>query len=531
MNFGQKISLLAAASLLTVSSAVAQISPGDLAKPHEFLEGIPNCTKCHVLGSKINGDKCLDCHTEIRERLSEGKGYHSSAEVKGKQCIECHSDHHGKNFDMIHFNPADFDHRLAGFELSKPHAELKCGDCHNAKFIKSEKARAKKYTYLGLNASCLTCHADYHLGTLSSSCLNCHGPETFKTAPAFSHDKARFRLLGKHRSVECVKCHKFETINGSKFQEFRGVAFASCINCHTDPHQGKFGQDCRRCHNEESFQVVKGMNNFDHNKTNYPLVDKHLSVDCRACHKTKFTDPVKHDRCTDCHEDYHKGQFSKNGVSPDCSDCHNIKGFTLFSYTIERHNMGTFPLKGAHVAEPCSDCHKQQGSWQFRNIGTKCVDCHPDIHKSFIDEKFYPGSKCLTCHNESDWHIIAYDHSVTSFQLTGAHMKQPCTTCHMKPGPSGARLQKFAGMSGDCYTCHNDVHHGQFDLNGSTDCAACHGTDRWTPAKFDHNKTAFRLDGKHVNVPCAGCHKPQREGNATFTVYKIKDFRCESCHF
>jgi hypothetical protein len=48
---------------------------------------------------------------------------------------------------------------------------------------------------------------------------------------------------------------------------------------------------------------------------------------------------------------------------------------------------------------------------------------------------------------------------------------------------------------------------------------------------FDHNKTAFRLDGKHVNVPCAGCHKPQTEGNVTFTLYKLKDFRCESCHF
>jgi Zn finger protein HypA/HybF involved in hydrogenase expression len=47
---------------------------------------------------------------------------------------------------------------------------------------------------------------------------------------------------------------------------------------------------------------------------------------------------------------------------------------------------------------------------------------------------------------------------------------------------------------------------------------------------FDHNKTAFRLDGKHVNVPCADCHKPQNEGSATYIKYKIKDFRCESCH-
>ena len=512
-------------------NAVAQISPGDLAKPHEFLEGISNCTKCHEIGEKISGVKCLDCHIEVKERISLGKGYHSSSAVSGKQCISCHSDHHGKNFDLVRMHTEGFDHNLTGFSLSKPHAALKCNECHNSKFVTGGKVKEKKFTYLGLNSGCLACHADYHLGTLSASCLNCHGEETFKSVPAFSHDKTRFRLIGKHSNVDCSRCHPFETVNGSRFQEFRGVAFASCTNCHKDPHQGKFGQDCRRCHSEESFEIIKGVNNFDHSKTNYPLVDKHLSVDCKECHKTKFTDPLQYDNCTDCHADYHKGQMAHNGVSPDCSACHNLKGYSFFTYSIEQHNKTAFPLKGAHVAEPCNDCHKKESEWVFRNIGLKCNDCHPDIHKTFISDRFYPGENCTTCHNESSWQGISFDHSVTGFALTGAHATQSCASCHIKENSVGTKIQKFAQLPGDCNSCHHDVHHGQFIENGVTDCAPCHVTDNWHPSRFDHNKTAFKLDGKHINVPCAGCHKPQQEGSVTFTLYKIKDFRCESCHF
>ena len=126
-----------------------------------------------------------------------------------------------------------------------------------------------------------------------------------------------------------------------------GISPFNCTSCHNDPHQNQFGQNCRQCHSEESFQTVKGIKKFDHNKTGFRLEGKHLIVSCKACHKTRFTDPLKHDRCTDCHADYHHKQFAKKGVSPDCSSCHSVKGFTPSSYTVERHNLDTFPLLGA----------------------------------------------------------------------------------------------------------------------------------------------------------------------------------------
>lgn len=517
--------------ILICRGGYAQISPGDLSKDHEFLEGISNCTKCHILGNKITGEKCLDCHTEIRERISAGKGYHSSSVVQVKQCIECHSDHHGKNFQLVRMNHSEFDHKLTGFALSTPHSRLQCLDCHNAKFITGQKIAGKKFTYMGVKPECLTCHADYHLNTLSASCLNCHGSETFKTVPAFSHEDARFKLAGKHKNVECVKCHNFETINGNKFQEFRGVAYASCTDCHKDPHQNKFGQNCRQCHSEVSFTTIKGISNFDHNKTNFPLVDKHLAVDCKSCHKMNLTDPLKHDRCTDCHSDYHKGQFAKNGILPDCSECHSVKGFTTFFYTLEQHNLSSFPLRGAHSAQPCSECHKKQVTWSFKGIGKECIDCHDDIHKTFISTKYYPDGNCRTCHTESAWSDVSFDHSKTSFSLTGEHANQRCTICHITRTAGAVITQRFADLPTDCSACHSDNHQGQFKNNAGENCTDCHVTENWKPSRFDHNKTAFRLDGEHVKVSCTGCHKPQQNGSVTYTLYKIKDYQCESCHF
>jgi nitrate/TMAO reductase-like tetraheme cytochrome c subunit len=515
---------------LSVLKLAAQLSPGDLANPHAHLEGLSNCTQCHVLGNKISDEKCLACHTEIQQRITLQKGYHVSAEVKGKNCIVCHSDHHGKNFQMIRFDVEKFDHNLTGYPLSASHAKKECKDCHAVKFIADKKIRAKNYTYLGLNQECLTCHTDYHQKTLSSSCLNCHNPDVFKPASKFNHNTARFRLVGKHLNVDCIKCHKVEIKNGNKFQQFKGIQNFTCVACHKDPHMNKFGQNCSQCHNEESFLVVKGGEKFDHNKTDYKLEEKHQSVNCKACHKTKFTDPLKYAKCTDCHADYHKNQFAKNGVSPDCSKCHSLKGFTLFSYTFDQHNLSTFPLKGSHVAVPCTECHKKQKEWSFRMIGINCIDCHKDIHLTFIQPKYYPNSNCRICHTENRWADVSFDHSKTEFNLTGAHIKQNCRACHFKPDQKGSVQQIFSGLTKNCADCHSDKHYKQFEKNGITNCIECHDTENWKASRFNHNNTAFRLDGKHISVPCEKCHKPQQEGSIFYVKYKLKDFKCESCH-
>ncbi len=511
-------------------AALSQISPGELASVHAGLEGISNCTKCHSMGDKVTNDKCLACHSEIKSRIDQSKGYHSSSAVRGKNCITCHSDHHGKNFQIIRFAKESFNHDLTGYALSVPHSKKKCQDCHKPEFISSKTIRSKKFTYLGLSQECLACHADYHQKTLAASCLNCHMADAFKPASKFSHVNAKFQLKGRHQQVECMKCHKVETKNGVKFQEFTGISFSNCNNCHADVHQNKFGQNCVQCHSETSFHSVKGISNFDHSRTNFKLEGKHQLLACQKCHKTTVTAPLKYGRCSDCHSDYHNNQFSRQGISPDCSSCHSVLGFTGSFFSLEQHNAGTFRLKGAHLATPCFSCHKKQEKWSFRNIGKNCTDCHQNIHQPFMSSDFYSVPGCISCHNETSWTLISFDHSRTKFTLSAPHAKQTCKSCHFKKDATGKEDQKFSGLPTDCNSCHTDIHFSQFETNGKTDCLRCHSPDQWKITTFDHNLTAFKLDGKHQNVACNKCHRNVTAGENTYVLYKIKETTCKSCH-
>jgi len=511
------------------ASSFAQISPGELAKVHSHLEGMSKCTQCHTLGDKVSNEKCLACHSEIKERIDKKKGYHSSTAVKGKECASCHNDHHGKNFQIVKFETNTFDHNLTGFKLEGKHNKKKCVDCHDAKFITDSKIKSKTFTYLGLKTECLTCHEDYHQKTLSNSCANCHDNTAFKPAPKFNHTNSKFPLIGKHQTVECLKCHKADTQNGKKFQHFTGIEHSKCTNCHKDVHENKFGQNCAQCHTETSFQTIKGTSKFDHSKTNYKLEDKHINVNCKSCHKKKYTDPLKHDKCNDCHIDYHKNQFAQAGVLPDCVKCHTTKGFSPSLYTIEQHNESKFKLQNSHLATPCFDCHKKTENWSFREIGTLCADCHANVHKSAISAKYYPDNSCHSCHSDTKWFNIKFDHKLTEFELLGKHATTSCRQCHYKKEASGIEVQQFAGLKKVCVNCHTDKHFAQFDLNGTTDCNRCHGNDNWKAEKFNHNNAAFKLDGKHQNVACIKCHKPVE--NQKYILYKIKEYKCESCHF
>jgi hypothetical protein len=519
--------------ILIFSSGVnGQISPGDLSEVHSQLEGMSNCTQCHILGDKVSNEKCLACHTEIKERVDKQKGYHASTDVSGKSCVICHNDHHGRTFSIIRFDKDNFDHKLTGFVLAGAHSKKKCEDCHKSGFIQDQKIKNKKYpTYLGLNTSCLACHTDYHQNTLSANCSDCHNDDAFKPATKFDHNKTKFQLAGKHQNVECIKCHKIEVKNNQNFQDFAGIPHSNCTNCHKDMHNGLFGQDCRQCHNEESFHNIQGMVNFDHNKTKFKLEDKHQTVPCKSCHKTAaFTDPILYDRCTDCHADYHKGQFNKQGITPDCSSCHNTKGFTGFSYTIEQHGKSNFPLEGAHLATPCFACHKKTQQWSFKEIGSRCNDCHKDVHESYLDKKYYPEANCTNCHSETSWNLINFDHSKTGFVLMGVHQNQTCRKCHFNQTGDGIVSQKFSGLDSTCTNCHKDIHMNQFEVAGVTNCNQCHEFDNWKASKFDHNTTRFVLDGRHKDVACIKCHKPQQAGDITYVQYKLNDFKCEDCH-
>ncbi len=599
--------------LLSVATGYGQISPGDLSQAHAKLEGMSNCTQCHEIGEKVLDSKCLSCHKEIQTLINNKKGLHANPEVIRKDCFECHSDHNGRNFDMVRFDQDNFKHVQTGYKLEGKHETIDCNKCHKSEFISDSEFKKRKSTFLGLNQECLSCHDDFHQKTLPKDCKQCHDFEAFKPATQFDHNKADFKLSGKHLDVDCKECHKETTRNGRKFQEFTGIAFEDCKSCHKDPHEsqlpgdckschteldfklfngqdsfnhsatnfklngkhaevdcfachkestdpkiifqdrlritenncvkchkdqheGKFGLDCAKCHTETNFLALKSMKSFDHSLTDYPLEGKHLEVDCKQCHKQRYTQAINFSACNNCHTDYHKGEFKENGIIPDCVTCHSLlEGFDYSLFTLEKHQETQFPLKGAHLATPCFACHvgEKEKRWTFRNLGPDCNNCHNDIHQGYISKKFYPDNDCKACHVNESWsQITTFNHSNTKFKLEGKHTEVECRACHFieKTDNNVVTIQKFANLDSQCASCHENQHGDSFAIAGVTDCKRCHVTNSWFPENFNHDTTNFPLEGKHQEIDCRACHTSSIIEGKTKVIYKIKKYQCIDCH-
>lgn len=513
-------------------SLYAQFSPGKLTKAHAEFEGLANCTKCHDLGNKVSDTKCLDCHKELSSLVDANRGYHASQDVKSQSCIKCHSEHHGLNFDMVRFDTVNFDHLLTGYELEGAHQQIDCRECHKPDYISDSEIALRSGTYLGLEESCLTCHIDYHQETLSEDCLSCHRYESFEEAPRFDHQKTEFPLRGAHETVSCEECHPLGKRSGRVFQEFKGMPFEQCIDCHEDIHQGRFGIQCTDCHSEDSWSQLKTMNHFDHDLTDYPLEGLHRAVACAECHTGgDFARELSFAKCTDCHDNYHQDEIEALSLGiQDCDACHSLdQEFTYSSYGILEHDSSEFPLEGAHLATPCFECHKSDANtrWDFEFESHNCVACHEDIHENFISPKYYPAQDCEACHNSEHWQSISFDHQLTDWPLEGKHAESLCSACHYQDDGS----QEFKGIAQACQSCHDNSHGDQFGLEALVDCSSCHRSSfDWKAENFDHQETQFPLEGRHAEVECSACHKPQVDKPDWGPLYKIEKFECIDCH-
>ncbi|MCA9735557.1 cytochrome c3 family protein [candidate division KSB1 bacterium] len=513
-----------------------------------------NCTKCHELGKKVSANLCLQCHDLLRTQIENRKGLHANAEFKN--CVDCHVDHQGRRFEMIFWKNGvdDFDHNLTGYQLEGKHQSLKCRDCHQGKNIRNKSLllknnKALDRTYLGLNAACLSCHFDEHRAQLKSSCLDCHTQNRWKPAEKFTHQKARFKLTGKHSNVSCEKCHPLvrdrKNANDVDYVKYTGIRFNQCTACHADVHKNKFGQDCESCHSTLGWHRIKG-NKFDHDQTRYPLRGRHASVSCEKCHtpQRKFAN-LRFQNCTDCHTDYHRGQFKARAPAGACEECHTVEEFSPSGFTIQQHQETNYPLTGSHLAIPCSACHQKVRfranivTIQFKFKTTKCDQCHEDFHKGELN-KYVLKSGCEFCHNSESWKDITYDHSQTGFALEGQHKLTGCLSCH-KPMKRdvGQSPMKFVGLFKECQGCHEDIHAGQFReekisariKKNFTRCERCHIAEHWRADKFIHNRDAqFRIDGEHRYVACGECHKKKLISGNPIVIYKPVDSECRACH-
>lgn len=531
-----------------------QISPGPLARAHQGLSGGANCIKCHEVNTKAPTFRCVECHKEIAAEIQNNRGLHATfphAEPTGTSCVKCHSDHNGADFQMIHWNPTPqgFDHSKTGFMLEGKHAGVSCRACHSAQHIPPQSrallgSKDLNHTWMGLSPSCGTCHEDKHQGRFGSNCAQCHNTTDWKAASfdtkKFDHSKTAFQLTGEHRYVQCKSCH---TPSADGQLRFEGLKFQSCSDCHSDPHKGTFKQGCDSCHTTFTWKKSEFASKFDHSKTNFPLMGKHLQVSCIDCHKGgDFKAPIPHTQCADCHKpDPHEGQFAKRQDGGKCESCHTVQGWSPSTFTVADHAKTHFPLVFPHESVKCASCHKPAGKQtRFMLKSDACVDCHKDEH----DGQFAGApwrNHCEQCHNGASFKTSNFSlakHQKSSFPLTGSHEAIPCNECHKPMAETKVTPYHFSHLS--CTSCHEDVHKGQFaermaalDAAGKPlGCEACHSTKEWSDvSRFDHSKTKSPLIGSHRAVACAECHRPPNLERTMMHVQFAKTTQsCSGCH-
>jgi len=571
--------------MLFASAAHAQVSPGPLAAAHAPWDGTLQCFQCHAPGRKGTMDeRCLACHKEIASMKTSRRGYHARVT---ETCAKCHPDHAGRDFAMVAWEGGSakaFDHAKAGWPLEGKHASVDCRACHKPAYQRSPVAKVLRVkdrtrTWLGLEQACASCHEDVHRGQLGQECQRCHDLKGWKPAPGFDHAKSRYPLTGKHADVACAKCHLAPAlqvahdVKGAPVSQYRPLPFAECSSCHKDPHAGRLGAGCAKCHATDNWQHLN-QRGFDHDRTRYPLRGKHAAVVCAKCHlapglplahdasgaPVPLYKPLRFDACAVCHKDVHNGLGTLAGKPADCAACHDVKDWRPSTYTVAQHQGTPYPLLGRHATTVCAGCHAQQPPASAATLGssrvpmrpghTECTDCHGDPHRA----RFAVGGArpyaagCVACHDYAAFRpstVGVAAHARMGFGLEGAHRATPCQACHaelkapaaassLKPAIAAVKPMPLSDSPTRCDACHETPHGKQFAARRDHGaCESCHGLEAWGPAPaFDHNRdSSFRLDGRHAKVACAGCHKPKSgPGSTRMIVYRPVPSRCEDCH-
>jgi hypothetical protein len=420
-------------------------------------------------------------------------------------CRQCHS---SEAWSPAVIGP-DFDHAKFGWELLGAHANAPCLLCH----LDLEFATTT-------GASCADCHDDVHFGELGLDCAQCHSTRSFidRADDVRSHRFTQFPLLGAHATVDCADCHG---VAGSRFAGFTNTP-TECVACHradfeattSPPHvEAGFPTDCLECHADQTW----GGSVFDHALTGFPLTGMHRTLACVDCHTDYVFQAMSAD-CIACHQEDYVGTtdppHQDSGFPPTCAACHSTDAWRPAEFN---HDATGFPLTGAHVPLSCSDCHTAG-----LEVSADCYSCHATQFNATTDPDHLAGgfpTDCLLCHSTMGWLPATFDHNLSRFPLTGAHVMVDCAECHVGG--------QYTGTPTDCYACHRidyeqttDPDHA--DSGIPTSCEACHSTSTWEGAEINHDFPIYQ--GTHRQSrweTCDRCHE---------NPSNYHDFTCFRCH-
>ncbi|MBE0665761.1 MAG: hypothetical protein IH584_08030, partial [Candidatus Aminicenantes bacterium] len=139
-------------------------------------------------------------------------------------------------------------------------------------------------------------------------------------------------------------------------------------------------------------------------------------------------------------------------LAGECSQCHGFESFKPAPGF--DHERSRFSLRLFHESVDCRACHplanlivdgKTVQAIRYKNISSECLECHRN-----------------------------FDHSRTSFVLTGVHAGLDCRRCHNAKTPNIKKTGKNKKGETECTLCHRSPHLGQ-----QKNCRECHSGKNW----------------------------------------------------
>ncbi len=442
--------------------------------------------------------------TTVKAQFSPGKLAAPHAALEGMEnCVACH-------------------------EPGRQTTEERCLACHT-EIVEAMRADRGLHTEKERQGKdCALCHSDHH----GRSFELVHWPEGIGN---FDHGRTAFLLQEAHAALECRECHNPTYVRKDfaeahqAFNPERGYLGLdrSCTGCHQDPHREELGSTCIECHSARSWQALPG---FDHARA-WPLEGAHVSVECGQCHffppdlpEAQRVEGARRWRgipagsCTECHNDPHE-----NRLGSRCLDCHSLWSFRDAGEVFD-HSLTAWPLRGAHEGVACEQCHGAENR-DLRPAFASCTDCHGRPHGGQFLEGEPRITACTLCHDEAAWRPADYglaEHAEHGWPLEGAHGAVPCALCHVA-GDSGGPV-RWRGVERECAACHASPHEEEESF---LSCAECHGSEEWSVRSFDHDGTAFPLEGAHGSVGCGECHWAEDEPRVPLRGLALD---CAGCH-
>lgn len=191
----------------------------------------------------------------------------------------------------------------------------------------------------------------------------------------------------------------------------------------------------------------------------------------------------------------------------------------------------------------CEKCHEAFNKTSQRRL---CLDCHKKVADDIKQQQGLHGRspsvrdvECKQCHSDhlgrsADIVLFnrdLFDHNDTDFSLKEAHQHLACGACHKQD-------QLYRDTPSQCLDCHkkDDIHKQKMGEK----CSDCHTQKSWRKAKFDHDKTDYKLTGKHREISCGLCHPGNRfkkTPKLCYDCHQLNDVhnggyggKCQNCH-